>query len=265
MTNSERSQASEPCCVSNLSRDDRELTTATVQHTPLRNHSIFGFRALSFCRHWLWAALLLLPLTQAGCLKEMLFLGYLIGGPPSIEPDFDIMTKKSMTAKDVTIAVVCYAPLEVKYEFSAIDAEIAKFVTFRLVQHKMKVVNPDQVRAWLDEHTDWDEPSEIGRALNVKYVVYIDLENFNLWEENSRDLYRGRAEGLVSVFEIDENGDGEKIYAKEINSKFPILEPRAATDLSYSTFKQNYLTRLSEEIGRLFYEQFNGDDIHEAT
>ena len=119
--------------------------------------------------------MLLLPLTLAGCLKQLVMLGYLIGGPPSIEPDFDMMTKKSMTAKDVTVAVVCYAPLEVKYDFSAIDAELAKYVTYRLVQHKVKVVNPDQVRAWLDENADnWDEPSEIGRALHVKYVVYID-------------------------------------------------------------------------------------------
>lgn len=217
------------------------------------------------CRQIALLALCLLPLTFAGCLKEMLFLGYLIGGPPSIEPDFDTMTKKSMTDKDVTVAVVCYAPLEVKYDFSAIDAELSKYVTYRLVQHQVKVINPDQVRAWLDENTDWDEPSEIGRALNVKYVVYIDLESFNLWEENSKDLLRGHADAMVSVFEMDEDGNGEKIYTKEITSKFPTLEPRAATDVSYATFRQQYLTRLSEEIGRLFYEHYNGDDIPDAT
>ena len=152
-----------------------------------------------------------------------------------------------------------------KYDFSAIDAELAKYVTFRLVQHKVKVVNPEQVRAWLDENTDWDEPSEIGKALNVKYVVYIDLESFNLYEENSPHLYRGRAEGLVSVFEIGEDGEGEKIYSKEITSKFPLQQARDCTDVAYATFKQQYLTRLSEEIGRLFYEHYAGDDIPDAT
>ena len=228
-----------------------------------------GFRISGFgFRPFFGAALLLLPLTLAGCLKQIVMLGYLIGGPPSIEPDFDMMTKKSMTAKDVTVAVVCYAPLEVKYDFSAIDAELAKYVTYRLVQHKVKVVNPDQVRAWLDENADnWDEPSEIGRALHVKYVVYIDLESFNLWEEHSHDLLRGHAEGLVSVFEIGDDGEegGEKIFTKEITSRFPLAAPRAATDVSYATFKQQYLSRLSEEIGRLFYEHYNGDDISDAT
>ncbi len=187
-------------------------------------------------------------------------------GPPSIEPDFDSMTKKSMTAKEVTVAVICYAPLEVKYDFSAIDHELAKYLTYRLVQHKVKVVNPDRVRAWMDENADnWDEPSEIGKALNAKYVVYLDLESFNLWEKNSHNLYRGRAEGLVSVFEIDADGEGEKIYMKEITSRFPTTAPRVSTEVPYATFKQQYLSRLSEEIGRLFYEQYRNDDIPDAT
>ena len=225
--------------------------------------SLFGFRISSFGFR---ICLLLLPLALTGCLKPLIFWGYLLGGPPSIEPDFDIMTKKSMTSKDATVAVVCFAPLEVKYDFSAIDHELAKYLTFRLVQHKVKVVNPDRVRAWLDENADnWDEPSEIGKALGVKYVVYIDLESFNLWEENSHNLYRGHAEGVVSVFEIDADGEGEKIYTKEITSRFPTIAPRASTEVPYATFKQQYLSRLSEEIGRLFYEQYSGDDIPDAT
>ena len=54
----------------------------------------------------IYAALLLLPLALTGCLKPLIFWGYLLGGPPSIEPDFDLMTKKSMTDKEATVAVV---------------------------------------------------------------------------------------------------------------------------------------------------------------
>ena len=217
----------------------------------------FGFRIF---------ALLLLPLACTGCLKPLILFGYLLGGPPSIEPDFEIMTKKSMTTKEATVAVVCYAPLDVKYDFYAVDHELAKFVTFRLAQHKVKVVHPGEVQAWLDENADnWDEPSEIGKALGVKYVVYIDLESFNLWEAHSHDLLRGHAEGVVSVYEIDADGEGEKLYTKEISSQFPTVAPRAATEVPFATFKQQYLSRLSEEIGRLFYEYYNGDDIPDAT
>ena len=210
--------------------------------------------------------LLALPMICTGCLKPLIFFGYLLGGPPSIEPDFDIMTKKSMTAKEATVAVVCYAPPAVKYDFYTVDHELAKYLTLRLAQHKVKVVHPGQVQAWLDENPDnWDEPSEIGHALGVKYVVYIELESFNLWEEHSHDLLRGHAEGVVSVYEIGEDGEGEKLYTKEISSRFPTVAPRAATEVPCANFRQQYLARLSEEIGRLFYEHYSGDDIPDAT
>lgn len=241
---------------------DAASPSSATRQEPVRPSS-FVLRPSSL---WLTALSLLIPLTCTGCLKPLIFWGYLLGGPPSIEPDFDRMTQKSMTDKDATVAVVCYAPLDVKYDFSAIDHELAKYLTYRLVQHKVKVTNPDQVRAWLDENPDnWDEPSEIGKALGVKYVVYIELESFNLWEEHSHDLLRGHAEGTVSVIEIDEDGEGEKIFTKEITSLFPTVAPRAATEVPFATFKQQYLARLSEEIGRLFYEHYNGDDIPDAT
>ncbi len=255
MTKPERLDVSSPC--DDEPADDRAMTGS--RRLSLR------MRAVRYSSLLTIVAALLLPLTLTGCLKPLILLGYLIGGPPSIEPDFDVNTKKSMTAKDVKVAVVCYAPLEVKYDFSAIDHELAKYLSFRLVQHKIKTITPDSVRAWLDENPDWDEPSEIGKALQVKYVVYIDLESFSLYEEHSANLYRGHSEGMVSVFEIDEAGDGEKIYSREITSRFPLASPRSTMEVAYSTFKQQYLSRLSEEIGRLFYEHYNGDDIPDAT
>lgn len=261
MTNSEQTPPAD-LSLNNARPHHAASHPSVTGHVPVR-HPSFVIRHSSL---WLATLSLLIPLTCTGCLKPLIVWGYLLGGPPSIEPDFDRMTQKSMTDKDATVAVVCYAPLDVKYDFSAIDHELAKYVTYKLVQHKVKVANPDQVRAWLDENADnWDEPSEIGKALGVKYVVYIDLESFNLWEAHSHDLLRGHAEGVVSVFEIDEEGEGEKIYTKEITSLFPTVAPRAATEVPFATFKQQYLTRLSEEIGRLFYEHYNGDDIPDAT
>ncbi len=207
--------------------------------------------------------LMLVPFIS-GC-NYLIFFGYLLGGPPSIEPDFDANTGKSMTAKDVTVAVVCYAPDEVKWVFHDIDHEIAKYTTFRLHQWKIKVVNPDRVRKWLDENGEWDEVTEVGRALDVTYVIYIDIQRFTLYEENSGTLFRGRSEGMVSVFEMDETGGGEMIYSKDIMSVYPLQVPRDTSETTYSKFKRQYLSRLSDEIGRIFYEYYAGDDIPNAT
>jgi hypothetical protein len=211
------------------------------------------------------ARLVLLALALCGSLSGcsyVLFLGYLIGGPPSIEPDFDAETKESMTDKGVTVAVVCYAPNDVKYSFEDIDEELARYVSFRLHEHKIKVINPDRVKAWLDENKDWDEPEEIGAAFETTYVIYIDLNEFSLYEEGSATLYRGKAEAIVSVWKMDEDHEeAEKIFSKEKISKFPLHKPVSATEETYSNFKSRYLSRLSQEVGRLFFEYYIADDI----
>lgn len=207
--------------------------------------------------------IMLLPIFAmlSGC-NYFIPLAYFIGGPPSIEPDFDAMTKQSLTEKDVTVVIVAYAPPELKWDFPKIDAEVAKYVAYRLVQKKVKVFNPDKVQAWLDEHDDdWDKPEEVGAAFDATYVIHIDLGKFSLYEENSTTLYRGRSEAYISVFEMDGDGHGEKVYNKEVLSTHPIRGPRSTSEMPFTEFKREYLSRLSEEVGWLFYEHYNGDNI----
>ena len=203
----------------------------------------------------------LLCCVLSGCSYVMIF-GYLIGGPPSVEPQFDKETKESMTDKDVRVAVVCFAPTEIRYSFESIDHELAQYVTHQLHAHKIKVVPPDLIKGWLDEHKDWDKPEEIGAYFKVKYVVYIDLNSFTLYEEGSSNLYRGRSESIVSVWKMDEvDTHAEKIFSVDKTSKYPLFQPVSSGDKTYTTFKGEYLTRLSDEIGRFFYEYYTTDEI----
>ncbi len=199
-------------------------------------------------------------LSASGC-NYLILIGYLIGGPPSIKPDFDKLTKESLTDKGVKVAVVCFAPDEIRLNFIDVDKDIAKFVAHRLFQNKITVVHPDRVQEWLDKHDDWDKPDEIGEATGATHVIFVDVHKYNLFEENSHELFRGKAELLVSVFKMQKGDQAEKIYTKEITSLYPLTAPRATSEISYDRFRRQYLGRLSEEVGRLFYEYFNGDDI----
>ncbi len=205
-------------------------------------------------------AAMLLCSASSGCNYVMIF-GYLLGGPPSVEPQFDKETKECMSDKDVRVAVVCFAPNEIKYNFESIDHELAQYVSFQLHAHKIKVVPPDLIKGWLDENKDWDKPEEIGAAFKTSYVIYIDLNEFTLYEEGSANLYRGRAEGIISVWKMDDDGHAEKIFSAEKTSKYPMHQPVSSGDKTYTTFKGEYLTRLSDEIGRFFYEYYTADEI----
>lgn len=203
---------------------------------------------------------LLLP----GC-SQFVLLGLLLGGPPTVEPDFDAETGLSLKGKDITVAVVCYAPTELKWNFPKIDAEVSSAVAWRLADNGINVILPDYIRAWVDEHPDWERADEIGRAFEVDYVIELELASFTLYEENSTTLFRGRTEAYVNVYEMDESGEGERIFSKEIDFAFPTRVPRSTYDQTPISFKREYLSRLSEKIGFLFYERFSGDMIPWAS
>ncbi|MBQ16018.1 MAG: hypothetical protein CMJ65_02710 [Planctomycetaceae bacterium] len=220
-------------------------------------------RLLRISVHSTAAALVVLSLT--GCLKQLLFLGLLIHGPPSIEPDFDSRTGKSMTAKDVKVAVICEAPLELQHDFGKIDRELGKFLSFRLREHQITSVHHELVQAWIDENSQWDTPTELGAALKVTYVIHIEVEKYSLFEKNNQNLLRGRTEGLISVYEMSKDGTGKRIYTRDFRTQHPRLAPRSTYNTTPSTFKREYLSRLSDHLGWYFYEHHAGDDIPDAT
>ena len=207
----------------------------------------------------------LLIVSASGC-NYFIALGYLVGGPPQVEPLFEKETKKSMTDRNVRVAVVCYASDDLKYECENIDHIINHQVTYQLSNiGKIEVVPDDEIRAWMIQNPDWDTASEVGAAFDVNYVIYIDVSEFSLYERDSNTLFRGHCEATVSVYEMETGGEGKNIFSHDLNSQYPVQVPRSATDVSYDTFRMEYFSRLSDEIGRLFYPYLNGDDITNAT
>ncbi len=200
----------------------------------------------------------LMLLTAPGC-QYVLMLGYLIGGQPQEQPLFERDTGQSMTDRDVRAAVICYAPDELKYRFSDLDHIIASRITNQLAGRKIEVIPYDDVRIWLAENPDWDEASDLGADFDVTFVVFVDVSDFSLYERNGNSLFRGRCDAMIRVYEMDAEGDGQQIFTAEIESLYPTEVPRSASEVSFDAFRMEYIFRLSDEIGRLFYPYHRGD------
>ena len=123
-------------------------------------------------------------------------------------------------------------------------------------------MKPDYVRAWIDAHPKWELADEIGREFKANYVVEVELSTFSLYEGTSTTLFRGSTEADIHVTEVDESGHGDRIFSKELDFHFPIRVPRSSTEqTSCSPSNANTSPRLSEKIGWMFYESYNGDTI----
>ena len=196
----------------------------------------------------------------SGC-QQFVIISYLLHGPPSIEPDFDAETGESLSAPGVTVAVVCFAPKELQWKHPQIDQQVSTYVAQRLSQNHISTVHPDRVQAWVDEHADWERAEEIGTAFHANYVIEIEIADFSLHEGSSTTLLRGKTEAYVSVVKVHEDGYGEQVFTKELDFTFPTRVPRPTSGTTVSSFQREYLSRLSERIGWMFYERFHGDMI----
>jgi hypothetical protein len=198
----------------------------------------------------------------SGC-QPIMMLVYLIGGPPTTEPDFNRKAKKeSLAAKGKVTLVYCYAPKELKWDNESVDYDLAKHVAYQLMGNKIRVVDPDRVNTWLDKNSRWNKPAEIGAAFKADYIIHIDLMDYSLFETTSQFLYRGRADCIVNVIKMDnEHKNGTVIYTHPIKSNFPINGPVDSASMPYNEFKKRYLSFLSDQVGRLFYPTETGNDI----
>jgi len=216
-------------------------------------------------RVWSVAALALMTVLQSGC-NIVILLGYLIHGPPTIEPDFHKKTKLWLSEKGKTVAIICYAPKALKWDNEAVDVEVARAVAIRFNEHKIRVFDPDRVQAWLDQNPDYDKVTELAAAYKLDYVVHIDIKDYSLFAPASSDLYQGRCDAVVNVFKMnEEKTDGDLVYTTEIRSRFPSRAEKSVYDIGQEDFRNYYLSALSDEIGKKFYESYSGDDIPNAA
>ena len=209
--------------------------------------------------------LLGLAFLNSGC-NVVILLGYLLHGPPTIEPDFHKKTKLWLSDRGKTTAIVCYAPKTLKWDNEAVDSEVARAVALKFSEHKITVFDPDKIDAWIDRNPNYDKVTEVAAEYKCDYVVHIDIRDYSLFAAQSSDLYQGRCDAVINVFQMNaDKTDGELIYTTEVRSRFPTRSEKSVYDIGYEDFKNMYLLALGDEIGKKFYEYYSGDEIPNAA
>lgn len=175
--------------------------------------------------------------------------------------DFERKTKKSLAKGKVSVAVLTYAPTKLKLIDPSIDKVIARRVAKLLRSHGIKLASTKKVENWIEANPDWETPQEVGIAVKADYVIYIDLQQYDLFERGNRMLYRGRATFSTSVIEIDStNGIGERIYARTSKCVYPLAIPRSSRNLKVELFRRSFIDRISNDIKSLFCASNSTDE-----
>ncbi len=164
--------------------------------------------------------------------------------------------------KGKRVAVVC-AMNSSMYGDGATSTIIAESVERILRQNvdEIILVRQDQVSDWRDSN-DWDESdfNEIGRGVKADMVVGIEIESFRIHEPGSPTLLKGRAEMIISVYDITKGGE-QVFRTTDRNYSFPQSHAIPAISEDPRVFQRTFIELVAQRIAKNFYDYDMAEDF----
>jgi hypothetical protein len=204
-------------------------------------------RAFRIVSVWGWAACIALGCaTSTGCIGALLASGiYFWNGGNVVPAEYEGLENER-------VVVLCRPPASYEYRNAGAARAIGSRVSTMLEANVkgIDVVSPKEVDNWIDEQ-DWDNFKDLGRSVKATRIVYIELDDFDLYK--GKTVLQGTADVSISVYDMDDRGKlvwerrlGQVLYPK--NSGIP------AADKPAQIFEREFVGMLSRQIAEHFYK-----------
>uniref|UniRef100_A0A7C2NV47 Uncharacterized protein n=1 Tax=Schlesneria paludicola TaxID=360056 RepID=A0A7C2NV47_9PLAN len=207
---------------------------------------------------WRTGLVWLIPLAWLSGCSLGVMANRMLTGDPMVPSQFKAMTGTDLTKGKHKVVVICSTPTSVESELSTLNLDLIDGITRRMKVRGVDVVSPDLVAKWIDDNGGVvADPSAMANAFDADYVAWIDLHTFSIREENSPKLLRGRSQGFVRVYQVEEVNDDRvalSAFNSEFTSVFPQHQPISETGRSALTFQKEYIDRVCDELAMKFYD-----------
>jgi hypothetical protein len=205
--------------------------------------------------------LLLVP----GCSLAVM-AGKMVLGDVKVQSQFKQATKTDLAKANRKVLVLCSASDTIRSDYPSVDFDILEGVIHRLKVHGIKkVVSPDAVAGWLDDHGGrFDDLPGLADHFQADYVVHIEVSKFTCLEENSTDLLRGLSEGHVRAYHMDGTGSDRKLLEvmnSDFVSTYPPGNPVSADKKSATNFQREYIDRICLQLAQIFYDHTRAEEM----
>lgn len=200
---------------------------------------------------WIVLVALGLLITAAGCQSGLFTAMYILKGT-DVAPAFDGLKGKK-------VVIVCRATSELEFANVTVADDLAATLGQQLGQKvkRIEVVAPRKVERWTDEN-DWEDFTEVGKALNAQIVVGIDLDQFGIYQ--GQTVYQGTA--IVGIHVYDMEQQGAQVYsATPPQTRWPPNSVEPVGNKLPNQFRKEFIGVLSNEIGRHFYPHDPASDF----
>jgi hypothetical protein len=204
-------------------------------------------RAFRFCGGWaLMSCMAIACLASTGCISALLATGiYAFQGGNVVPAECDALEKER-------VVVLCRPPASHEYRNAGAARAMGARVSAMLEANVkgIEVVSPKEVDNWVDEQ-DWENFKDLGRAVKATRVVYIELDDFDLYK--GKTLYQGTADVSISVYDM-KNRD-KLIWERRLGQVlFPKNSGIPASDKTPQAFERQFVEIVSTQIAEHFYK-----------
>ncbi len=188
----------------------------------------------------------LIALASTGCIPSLIATGiYAIQGGNVVPAECDALEKQR-------VVVLCRPPASHEYRNAGAARALGAQVSSLLEKHVkgITVVSPKEVDNWVDEQ-DWENFKDLGHSVKATKVVYIELDDFELYK--GKTLYQGSAEINISVYDM-ENHD-KLVWDRRLGQVlFPKNSGIPSSDKPVQAFERQFVGVVAEQIAEHFYK-----------
>ncbi len=215
-----------------------------------------------------------LGLGLAGCDPRMA-LYFLQPSEPTIPPPAG-----SPKLKGKRVVLLTHAVTSARGDAPDVDQELGKEL-IAILREKVKhidIVDPAKVRTWVAANPSWSDPAEAAKAFEADFVIYMEVQAFQIQSPASPGMLEGLATVHVQVTELalpkDAKGrpipDVAKVatvgFDDICESKFPTRGPIAVdASVGRPRFKKTFLKLVATEVSWKFVDHAPGDDIQDSN
>jgi hypothetical protein len=191
-------------------------------------------------------------LPSTGCKSVLATAVYMWNGGNVVPAEFDGLQKQR-------VVVLCRPPASYENTNPRAARDIGARVSAMLAENvkDIDVVSPREVDNWVDEEEDWEGFKDLGRSVKATRIVYIELDDFNLYK--GKTVYQGSAEVNLTVYDLTDHD--REVFNRPLGQ---ILFPRnsgiPAADKPVQAFERQFVEVIAKQISEFFYKHDpNGD------
>lgn len=242
----------------------------TCLMTCIKNHS--AVHSSAAVRHLAGLVVAAVIVSSSGC-SLFVMAGKAIFGDPKIPAEFRTATGTDLTQGSDPVVIICTAPHRILSEFPSLQIDIVDRVSRNLETRNVRVVPSGDVARWFDDHGEWGDYSEMAAEFDAKFVIHVDVREFDYRVPESESLMQGRTEGRISVHEVTKSPNSKLTsrnfsapvslaFDSNFTQTFPTSYPVPRENRSEDLFVQGFMDRVAQHISQHFYDYRMSETVH---